>query len=203
MDSKQSRKKNSKHSKITQPLRESEKKIRVALQSSSQAMEVAHMDREQRYTFIYNPHPDFCAEDSLGKTDDEIDFNDGTIKLRMLKKKVIESGMGAQEIISFPVPDGTCSYRISVEPLRDDSGRIKGATSVSIDITGLTMAVPDDKRLSGILPLCSYCKSIRNGQGDWENVDEYISNHTEAKISHGICPECMQEHHPAIYTKLS
>lgn len=194
MDSKQ---------KVLQSLRESEKKIRVALQSSSQAIEIAHVDKEQRYTFIYNSHPDFYAENSLGKRDDEIDFNEGTIKLRKLKKKVIESGMGAEEIISFPVADGSRSYRISVEPLRDDFGHINGATSVSVDITGLTMAVPDDKRLSGILPLCSYCKSIRNGQGDWENVDEYISKHTEAKISHGICPECMAEHYPDIYTKLS
>lgn len=190
------------HSK--KKLRESEKKIRVALQSSLQAIEVAHVDKEQRYTFVYNPHPDFCAEDLLGKTDDEIGSpNEGTIRLRKLKKKVIESGMGAQEIISFPVSDGTRSYRISVEPLRNDSGHINGATSVSVDITGFKMAVPDDKRLSGILPFCSYCKSIRNGQGDWKNVDEYISKYTEAKISHGICPECMLEHHPDIYTKLS
>lgn len=202
MDSIQIRKKNSKYNNITQPSRESEKKIRAALQSSSQAIELAHVDRQQRYTFIYNTHPDFCAEDSLGKTDDEINLNEGTIKLRKLKKNVIESGMGAQEIISFPVPDGTRTYHISVEPLRDNYGHIKGATSVSVDITGLTMAVPEDKKLSGILPLCSYCKSIRNGQGGWENVDEYITKHTESKVSHGICPECMQVHHPDVYTKL-
>lgn len=115
------------------------------MHNSSQAIVVTHMDREQRYTFIYNPKPGFCAEASLGKRDDEIDFNEGTIKLRNLKKKVIESGVGAQEIISFPVSDGSRTYRISVEPLRDDSGHTKGATSVSVDITGLSLATHDDK----------------------------------------------------------
>lgn len=44
--------------------------------------------------------------------------------------------------------------------------------------------------LKGIIPICSYCKSIRTDKGDWEKVEAYVRKHSDAKFSHGICPEC-------------
>ena len=58
------------------------------------------------------------------------------------------------------------------------------------------------KRLRGILPLCSFCKKIRDDKGYWESVDIYISKYSEADISHGICPECLKEHYPEQYKKI-
>ena len=46
------------------------------------------------------------------------------------------------------------------------------------------------KRLTGLLPICSYCKRIRSDKNYWEQVDSYITEHTDAHFSHGICPEC-------------
>jgi sigma-B regulation protein RsbU (phosphoserine phosphatase) len=46
------------------------------------------------------------------------------------------------------------------------------------------------KRLSGLLPICSYCKRIRSDQNYWEQVESYITEHTDARFSHGICPTC-------------
>jgi hypothetical protein len=59
------------------------------------------------------------------------------------------------------------------------------------------------KRLRGILPLCSFCKKIRDDKGYWERVDVYISKYSQADISHGICPECLKEHYPEQYKILS
>ncbi len=50
--------------------------------------------------------------------------------------------------------------------------------------------------LKGIVPICSYCKKIRDDQGYWNQVDAYVSKHTEAEFSHGICPSCMEKNHP-------
>lgn len=47
------------------------------------------------------------------------------------------------------------------------------------------------KRLTGLLPICSYCKRIRSDQDYWEQVESYIAEHTGAQISHGICPSCL------------
>jgi len=49
------------------------------------------------------------------------------------------------------------------------------------------------KQLSGLLPICSYCKRIRKDGNYWEQVESYISHHTEARFSHGICPPCAEK----------
>lgn len=54
----------------------------------------------------------------------------------------------------------------------------------------LQTALAEVKQLNGLLPICSYCKRIRGDQNYWERVESYISEHTNAKFSHGICPEC-------------
>ena len=60
----------------------------------------------------------------------------------------------------------------------------------------LQKALDDVKTLEGILPLCSYCKKIRNEKEEWQDVDAYIYTHSQADISHGICPECTKKHYP-------
>ena len=50
--------------------------------------------------------------------------------------------------------------------------------------------------LRGIVPICSYCKQIRDDQGYWSQVEAYVAKHTEAEFSHGIFPGCLQKHHP-------
>jgi PAS domain S-box-containing protein len=54
------------------------------------------------------------------------------------------------------------------------------------------------KRLSGMLPICSSCKRIRDDQGYWQQVEEYIRDHSEAEFSHGICPECTEKLYPEL-----
>lgn len=51
-------------------------------------------------------------------------------------------------------------------------------------------ALAEVKRLQGMLPICSYCKKIRNDQNSWEQLESYISEHSHATFSHGICPDC-------------
>jgi hypothetical protein len=50
--------------------------------------------------------------------------------------------------------------------------------------------------LEGILPICSICKKIRNENGGYEKVDEFISNHSHAQFSHTLCPDCAKEFYP-------
>ena len=49
------------------------------------------------------------------------------------------------------------------------------------------------KQLEGILPICMYCKKIRDEEEKWRQMEEYISKHSEADFSHGICPECFEK----------
>jgi PAS domain S-box-containing protein len=60
----------------------------------------------------------------------------------------------------------------------------------------LRRAADEVKTLSGIVPICSGCKKIRDDKGLWEQVEAYVSRHTQARFSHGICPDCMKRLFP-------
>lgn len=60
-------------------------------------------------------------------------------------------------------------------------------------INQLQRALLEVKRLSGLLPICSSCKKIRNDEGYWEQLEVYIRDRTEAEFSHGICPACAKK----------
>jgi hypothetical protein len=62
----------------------------------------------------------------------------------------------------------------------------------------LKKALGEVKTLRGILPICSFCKKIRDDKGYWDQVEVYISQHTDADFSHSVCPECMAKHYPGI-----
>lgn len=57
-------------------------------------------------------------------------------------------------------------------------------------VAELEAAVSTVKRLHGLIPICSYCKRIRSDSNDWEQLESYISEHSDAQFSHGICPPC-------------
>jgi PAS domain S-box-containing protein len=59
----------------------------------------------------------------------------------------------------------------------------------------LQTALAEVKSLREILPICSYCRKIRDDENYWHTVENYISEHTETRFSHGICPSCMATHH--------
>ncbi len=57
----------------------------------------------------------------------------------------------------------------------------------------LTAALSDIKELKGLMPICSRCKKIRDDDGYWSQVDEYLIHHTDALVSHSLCPQCSDE----------
>jgi hypothetical protein len=57
-------------------------------------------------------------------------------------------------------------------------------------IEDLTLALTEVKNLKGMLPICAHCKKIRDDQGYWSQIESYISEHTDATFTHGVCPEC-------------
>src|ERR1035437_2827751 len=57
------------------------------------------------------------------------------------------------------------------------------------------------KVLRGRLPICMWCKSIRDEGGNWQKLETYIAEHSEADFSHGLCPNCKQEHYGELFNK--
>lgn len=55
------------------------------------------------------------------------------------------------------------------------------------------------KTLSGMLPICSHCKKIRDDKGAWNQIEFYIRDRSNASFSHGVCPECAKQHYAQVY----
>jgi FixJ family two-component response regulator len=63
-------------------------------------------------------------------------------------------------------------------------------------ISELQTALAKVKQLSGLLPMCASCKKIRDDKGYWNQIEAYISEHSQADFTHGICPECVKKLYP-------
>jgi PAS domain S-box-containing protein len=97
--------------------------------------------------------------------------------------------------------------RAHVEPLRDASETILGIVGVALDLTERVRAEADRERLiqelqqaldsvkvlSGLIPICTHCKAVRDDRGYWQQVDAFMREHSGAKLSHAICPDCAQK----------
>jgi DNA-binding response OmpR family regulator len=60
----------------------------------------------------------------------------------------------------------------------------------------LKQAMNEIKKLEGIIPICSFCKKIRDDKGYWKQLEAYFQEHSEARFSHSLCQECAKEHYP-------
>jgi two-component system cell cycle sensor histidine kinase/response regulator CckA len=99
---------------------------------------------------------------------------------------------------------------MTISPLRNEAGRVIGASIIARDITArhqmeqerlaliaeLQAALSKVKMLSGLLPICAGCKRIRDEKGRWQAVEVYVHEHSQADFTHGICPECARELYP-------
>jgi len=95
---------------------------------------------------------------------------------------------------------------VTISPMKNGDGKISGASVIARDITSrkreecerikliqeLTDALSKAKTLAGLLPICANCKRIRDDSGYWQQVEAYISEHSDAVFTHGICPECLK-----------
>ncbi|MEZ4711782.1 MAG: PAS domain-containing protein [Caldilineaceae bacterium] len=114
-------------------LRRYEERYRVALQHSP--VMLAGVDRELRYLWIVNSHPDFDADGVVGKRDVEIEDAPGNIALAALKQRAFEQEEPQQQEITFSRSDGDRTYTITATPLRDEAGRIESVVTTAFDIT--------------------------------------------------------------------
>jgi PAS domain S-box-containing protein len=87
--------------------------------------------------------------------------------------------------------DGSTLLRLVVGDIDD---RMKTGQERDLLIVELQSALRNVKLLSGLLPICSWCKKVRDDQGYWSAIEQYLRTHSEAEFTHGICPDCKEKY---------
>jgi hypothetical protein len=96
---------------------------------------VAEVDRELRYVWIDNPHPDFRQHDVLGKRDDELIEGAEATALTDLKKEVLTTREPRARILAFMRSDGRHIYSINAFPISEDDDGLRGVLTISFEIS--------------------------------------------------------------------
>jgi PAS domain S-box-containing protein len=98
---------------------------------------------------------------------------------------------------------------LCVSPVRNGAGQIIGVSTIARDIAErkraerererlveeLQRLLGEVKTLTGLLPICAYCKKIRDDTGYWNKLEDYIGRHSTANFTHSVCPDCANHHY--------
>jgi PAS domain S-box-containing protein len=172
---------------------------------------VAYWDKDQRCVFSNDAYREWFGrtpEQMLGMTMKEL--------LGELYGKnhpyILGALRGERQVFERRIPLPTGGFRDSIATYTPDivDGVTLGFWVHVADVTILREreaalervlrerdeALAEVRTLRGLLPICSSCKAIRDDQGHWHSLEEYVSDHSEAKFSHGFCPTCVAKHFP-------
>ena len=112
---------------------------------------------------------------------------------------ILLTGKGRREDVVMGLQAGADDYVVKPFDREELRARVQvGVRVVTLQqslaerVQALEDALTRVKQLQGLLPICAYCKKIRNDRNYWQQVESYIIEHSEAQFTHGICPDCYQ-----------
>jgi PAS domain S-box-containing protein len=197
-------------------LRESEERFRTIFENSSAAMAI--LDRDTTISMV---NKEYCKrslyeeEDVIGKSWTTLIPPGDLERLKEYNRKRLIDPKSAPERYEFTFyrKDGELRHSLMSVAIIPTSQNI---VCSFVDITDLKLAEKERenlitelrdalskiKTLSGMLPICTSCKKIRDDKGYWSQIESYIKHHSEAEFSHSICPECAKNMYPEDYKRM-
>lgn len=123
---------------------------------------------------------------------------------QVFERRIPRPDGGVRDSIATYTPDivggvvmGFSVHVADVTPLREREAALEVA------IRQRDEALAEVRTLRGLLPICSFCKDIRDASGNWHQFEAYIVQHSDAQFSHGVCPSCTEKHYGHILKKPS
>ncbi len=196
--------------KRTQALRDSENTMRTLMDAIPEAALL--LDAECRIIAVNQ-----VAGRRLGRKSTEMSgitmFDLLTPDLAASRTAHFRQAMETGEPVRFEDTRAGLVFSNHVTPIRSPSGAIEGVAVLGIDITRSRMAEAEQmklmndlqrangelrnalaniKKLSGLLPICAWCKSVRDDSGYWARIEAYLGKHAQASLTHSICPHCAE-----------
>lgn len=108
--------------------------------------------------------------------------------------KTLESAKKAEPLGYITKPFNDTDIRVTVEMALY---KAKMEAEMRRLIIELQEALATVKTLTGLIPICAWCKNIRDDEGYWQQVEQYIAKHSNAEFTHGMCPKCMEKYAPS------
>lgn len=194
-------------------LRESERHYRVLLDESNDPTFSFYEDGTYRYANkAFAKGVGWPRDEIIGRKIWDLFDKDEADKRFAIVKKVFATGKTEEIEVRVPLPSGDTFYLTTAKPILRDDGTVETVICSSKNITKrklaedalkaerdrLLSAMNEIKTLSGLLPICASCKKIRDDQGYWNQLERYIQKHSDAKFSHGLCPECVSKLYPQL-----
>lgn len=156
------------------------------------------VDRDRVIRYINRVEPGYDAATVIGT--DAAQYVDPALKNKFMAKlaSLFERGEGFELDSRSPATDagGERWYRTRYLPI-SKGGDTVAALMVAQDITAQRLAEAEAQKLGKLLPLCAWCKRVRNDQGYWDELEEYLSS-SGTRITHGMCPDCFEKTSQAI-----
>lgn len=123
-------------------------------------------------------------------------FKSYTVSLEMINNELVAHKENLEILVNERTSELKTAYNMLSDELRNKEIIEKNLT---IERNRLVEAMTEVKALSGLLPICSSCKKIRDDSGYWNQIEKYIQEHSDATFSHGICPDCARKLYPGLY----
>lgn len=141
-------------------------------------------------------HPDDVQKD----LDNMALLNDGKISGFQMEKRYLRRD-GTSVWINMtiaPIDGGNKAQPRHLCMIENIAERKQAQQQRETLINELKVALDNVKTLDGLVPICAHCKKIRDDQGYWNQLEKYITEHTDAKLTHGLCPDCVKIYFPGI-----
>ena len=198
-------------------LRLSEERYRLIADNTSDV--IWTMDLEGRFTYL-SPSIErlrgYTPEEVLQQSIEEVMDPQAAVEIRRNFEANLDRYRASRTAqtrlrLEQPCKDGSWVWtEVITNGLYDDEGNLIAILGVTRDITeqvrieqelraakeAAEKALAQVKTLSGLIPICAGCKQIRDDEGYWKRVEDYLSSHTEARFSHGMCPSCLENLYP-------
>ncbi len=199
--------------RIESALQASERQYRLIVDTAMEG--VLSLDATDRITFVNQQMCSllgYAAEEMLGRPYESFIAPDQVDDFRVQAERRAQGCDSRYERCLVTKSGERHWVLVSARAVRNEQGQVVGSFGMFTDIhqrkqielererliTELQSALDQIRTLRGIVPICANCKKIRNDAGYWEQVEEYVTHHTEAQFSHGLCPACISTLYPEL-----